>query len=131
MVSPVTYRGYDQEGKCITQHTGVDANTQINPAEVKAAIENVKTVFAEQMEAIAQSLTNISEDAEEAVIVQGTNMGQTIEDTAMVLKELPNQIIQGIDVLYDYAVQAHDQLQDTNNARAYYECKVSGVSYIQ
>ena len=131
MVSPVTYRGYDKDGTCITQHTGVDANTQINPAEVKAAIDNVKAVFDEQMQAVATSLTKISEDAEEAIIVQGTNMGQTIEDTANVLKELGGQVTAGIDTLYDYAVQAHDKLQENNNNRAYNECRVNGVVSIQ
>ena len=131
MVSPVTHRGFDQQGTCIVQRTGVDANTQINPAEVKAAIENVKNVFEEQMQIISQSLTHMSEDAEEAVIVQGTNMSGTIEDTALILSQLGAQVTQGIDTLYDYAVQAHDTLQESNNARAYNECRVSGVVSIQ
>lgn len=131
MVSPVTYRGFDQEGNCIVQKTGLDANTQINPSEVKAAIENVKNVFAEQMQLIAKSLTNISEDAEDAIIVQGTNMSGTIEDTSTILGQLGTQVTQGIETLYDYAVQAHDTLQETNNARAYNECRVNGVVSIQ
>ena len=131
MVSPVTYRGYDQDGTCIIQRTGVDANTQINPADVKAAIENVKAVFAEQMQNVAKSLTNISEDAEEAVIVQGTNMSKTIEDTATILSQLAEQVTTGIESLYEYAVQAHDSLQENNNATAYNECRVSGVVSIR
>lgn len=131
MVSPVTYRGFNQEGTCIVQRTGTDANTQINPEQVKAAIENVKTVFAEQMQLVAKSLTNISEDADEAVIVQGTNMTENIEQTASILTELSSTLTQGIDGLYDLAVTAHDQLQTNNNNIAYNECRVNGVVSIQ
>lgn len=127
MESPKTYRGYDEDGNCKIQRTGVDANTQINPADVKAAIENVKAVFAEQMRLIATSLTNISEDADEAVVVQGTSMQGTIEDTATLLTQLTDQVTQGIDQLYDYAVTAHDQLQRNNNIDAYNSCIINGV----
>ncbi len=131
MVSPKTYRGYNSENKCISQCTAVDANTLINPAEVKKAIENVKTVFAEQMDNVAKALTNVTEDASEAVIVQGTDMTKTIEDTALVLKNLSTEVTSGIDTLYDYAVQAHDKLQESKNNEAYNACIVNGVTYIQ
>ena len=125
--SPKTYHGYDKDGKCITTQTGLDANTQINPAEVQAAIDNVKSVFEEQMKNVANALTDISTDAEEAVIVQGTSMTGTIEETATLLNGLAGQVTSGIDQLYTYAVEAHDQLQTNNNIDAYNACKVSGV----
>ena len=61
MIAPKTFRGYNQEGKVVIQKTAVDANTQINPAQVQKAIENVKKVFEEEMQIIAKSLKKVSE----------------------------------------------------------------------
>ena len=127
MVSPLTHRGYNKENECIVQKTGVDANTQINPQEVKTAIENVKKTFEEQLGVIANALMDLSKDAGDAVIVQGTNMTKTIEDMASLLKQYASQITNGIDQIYDYSVQAHDIIQQTNNNDAYNLCMIDGV----
>ena len=103
------------------------SNTLINPAEVQAAIDNVKSVFEEQLNNVASSLRDISQDADEAIIVQGTSMEGTIEDTATLLTQVSGQVTQGIDALYDYAVQAHDQLQIIENNKAYNNCIVADV----
>ena len=49
MKGPETYTAYDKDGKVIGTYTAEDANNFINPAEVKAAIDNLKTVFQDQM----------------------------------------------------------------------------------
>lgn len=127
MENPKTYKGLDAEGNVKAQCTAVDANTLINPAEVQAAIDNVKSVFEEQLNNVASSLRDISQDADEAIIVQGTSMEGTIEDTATLLTQVSGQVTQGIDALYDYAVQAHDQLQIIENNKAYNNCIVADV----
>lgn len=127
MESPKVYRGYNKEGTCVVSKTAVDANTLLNPAEVQAAIENVKDVFSAQMKAVAQALKDISNDAEEAVIVQGTNMGGTIDDVCSLLLTLSDKITSGIESLYDTAVKVHDELQRNENNKAYNACAVSGV----
>lgn len=119
METPRTYRGYDSEGTCIVKCSAQDANQWINPAEVQSAISNVEQVFTEQMRTVGNSLQNIVYDAEESIIVQGTNMGTTIEETARAINMLPSQAMQGISELYEYSVQAHDNLQRQANTYAY------------
>lgn len=131
LVSPKTYRGYNDNNEVLITKTAVDANTQLNPAEVKKEIENVKAVFDEQMNGIARALKNISEDAGESIVVEGTKMNGTIEDTAQVLSQLGSQVTQGIDTLYDYSVEAHNKLQENNNNAAYNACRINGVTRIQ
>ncbi len=122
MESPRTFTGYGQDGSKLISRTGRDANQDINPQEVQSAIENVKTVFAQEMSSLANSLMNISSDAEDSVVVQGTNMGATIEETATLITQVPDSVMAGIDSLYEYAVQAHDSLQSNYNNAAYNEC---------
>lgn len=118
MESPKTYKGYDKEGKCITTKTAVDATTMLDPAEVKSAIENIKSVMTEQMGKISSALTSLSSDANEAVIVQGTSMSGAIEDTANVLGQIPGTVMGEIEPLYDLAVTTHDKLQREENEKA-------------
>ena len=127
MESPKTYHGYDETGKCVVSATATDANTVLNPADVKAAIDNVKSAFEDQFKAIADALRGVSTDASEAVIVEGTNMKGTIEDTATLLTQVSGQVTQGIDGLYDLAVNAHDEIQAKFNTDAYNACRVTGV----
>ena len=130
MESPKTYRGYNSEGKVIVQQTAQDANDVINPQEVRAAIEHVKEVFSDEMYKLARSLRAITDDANEAIIVQGTKMDKTIEETAKVLEQIPGQVTNGIDSLYDESVKTHDQLQDNFNSEAYNGCRTTGVERI-
>lgn len=130
MESPKVYRGYNNEGNCLITKTAVDANTQINPADVKAAIDNIKTVFDEQMKMLASALTDVSTNAEEAIIVEGTSMGPAIEEVATVLMSLSEKLTSGFDDLYDKAVTAHDEQQRRNNTEAYNACAISGVTRI-
>ena len=119
METPRTYRGYDSEGTCVVKCTAQDANQWINPEEVQRAIENVEQVFTEQMREVGTALQNIIYDAEESVIVQGTNMGETIEETARAINTLPSQAMEGISTLYEYSMQAHDNLHKQENIYAY------------
>lgn len=131
MESPKAYYGYDETGKCITSAKAQDANDFINPAEVQAAITNVKNTFEDQFKAIADALRDVSTDASEAVIVEGTNMKGTIEDTATLLTQVSGQVTQGIDALYDLAVAAHDNKQAELNVAAYNACRGPGVVSIR
>ena len=127
MLSPKTYNGYDAQGNHVSYATAVDANEYINPAEVKTAIDNVKSAFEQQFRNIATSLRDISTDAEEAVIVQGTNMGGAIDDTASLLIDISGQVTEGIDGLYDLAVSVHDEIQQQANDMARQSCYTNGA----
>ncbi|MBR2785806.1 MAG: hypothetical protein IKD74_07495 [Clostridia bacterium] len=125
--SPRTYRGYNSNNEVVITKQAANANGDLNPAEVKQAIENVKAVFEEQMNGVARALRNISQDADEAIVVEGTKMNDTIEDTAQVLTQIGPQITQGIDTLYELSVDAHNKIQQNYNNMAYNACRVNGV----
>ena len=118
MESPRTYYGYNDEGKCVARCTATDANTFIDPAEVKAALDNLQNVFSEEMSRISTSIRDVSSDAKEAVIVQGTNMSSTVEKTADAIAVIPSEISGSLDGLYASAVSAHDALQQQCNEEA-------------
>ena len=119
MKTPKTYIGYDSQGNRVGSCTAVDANEYINPSEVQAAIDNVEIVATEQMGLIVSALNSITDDASEAVIVQGTKMTSTIEEVVEALGKIPESITDSISSLYTEAVSVHDQLQTTANDNAY------------
>lgn len=124
MVTPITYIGYDQDGKQVCTCTAEDANNYLNPSEVQKGIENVEDVLTEQIKNIRYALYDLEKDAETAIIVQGTKMTQMIEDICTDFSSLPGILINGIDgmdglsVLYDKAEVAHDQKQNETNETA-------------
>ena len=126
-VSPKSYRGYDSEGKCVSNATASDATGYIDPAAVETAVEKVKSVAAEEIESIATALGKLTEDANDAIIVQGTDMGTTIEDVVSGIKTIPGQIGDSIADLKTLAQQAHDDLQNQFNEAAYNACWCNGA----
>ena len=118
MVSPRTFYGYDNESRCVASATALDATTLLDPAEVKAAVDNLENVFSTEMTSIATALHNMTQDANEAVIVQGTSMSGTIDDTATAISQIPGQVSSSISELYGLACQVHDSLQEQANEEA-------------
>ena len=90
----------------------------INPDEVKQAIDNLEAVLKEQFKGISDALRGIEQDANEAVIVQGTKMSGTIEETCNALDAIPSSVMSQIGDLYNESVQVHDQLQVEFNEKA-------------
>ena len=127
MVAPITYKGYNSDGNCISTVTGFDANTQINPAEVKAAVEKINSVVTKQLGEVSSKLSNICQDASEAIVVQGTGTDKMVAKIAEEIPTLGPKMVEGLEDLYDRAVEAHDYLQNTNNAVAYNNCWVQDV----
>lgn len=115
MKSPKTYRGYNDKNECIAEFTGADANEYINPAEVKAAIDNIKTVMEEQLGTISGALRDEVDDAEHALIVQGTHMGDPINDTAKTIDKIPDAVYSSLQEVYKQAEISHDKIQDAAN----------------
>lgn len=115
MKSPITYKGYNDKNECIATNTGIDANEYINPADVKKAIDNVKTVMTEQLGTISDALRNEVDDAKHALIVQGTHMGDPIEDTAKTIDKVPEAVYTSLLEIYKQAEIAHDKIQDVAN----------------
>lgn len=131
MVSPKTYRGYDKDGNVLCTVTAVDANEYINPAEVRSALDKVKTVAEEGMENIVKALNNVEPDASEAVIVQGTKMTETINEVCTAIKDIPENMASSIEEAYPRAVSEHDRLQNEANDTAYNGAWISGVTNVR
>lgn len=115
-LGPVTYTAYDKDGKEVGRFAAQNADNYINPAEVKAAIDNLKTEFQTQMKTLAVNLNSLSLDATHAVIVQGTKMDTQINDLAVSIQnDIPKLALEGIDNIFDAAVTVHDKIQKQLN----------------
>lgn len=126
-VSPKSYRGYDAEGKCVSSATAQSAKTYIDPAAVAAAVDKVRSVATEEMDNITSSLGKLTEDANDAVIVQGTKMTATFEEVITGIKTIPGQIGDSLEELKTIAQQSHDELQNQLNENAKNACYTNGA----
>lgn len=118
MISPIKYTGYDKDNNIVGHCTGVNANDYINPAEVGKQVENIESVVKTQLDNIKHALMDISLDAQDAIIVQGTNMKGTIEDICTAVGSLSSTFTNSLSGLYGEAEKAHDKLQEQANADA-------------
>ena len=118
MVSPATYTGFDKDNNQIGSQTAQDANSYIDPAKVQAAIDKVNKTVQEQMKNISSALKGIVNDANDAVVVQGTKMGPTIETLCGTIDSIPGSISGNIGQMYQAAVNAHDKIQTELNEQA-------------
>lgn len=126
-VSPKSYHGYDAEEKCVSSATAHNATSYIDPAAVAAAVDKVKSVATEEMESITTALGKLTEDANDAVIVQGTKMTATFEEVISGIKTIPGQIGDSLADLKTLAQQAHDDLQNQFNEAAKNACWCNGA----
>lgn len=126
MVLPEEYTAYDQEGKVINHFVAKDANSYINPNEVKVKVDNLKNVFQDQMKMIANELVSLEVDASEAIVVQGKKMDRDLSELAEgISKDVPASALNGIDSLYETAVSEHDKIQNELNDTAYNDALVA------
>lgn len=126
-VSPKSYHGYDSKGQCVSSATANNATNYIDPAAVAAAVDKVKSVATEEMESITTALGKLTEDASDAVIVQGTKMTATFEEVISGIKTIPGQIGDSLADLKTLAQQAHDDLQNQFNEAAENACWCNGA----
>ena len=114
MVEPGTYSGYDANGNAATV-TAQDANGDINPSEVESAVNNLQSTLESQFKELSSALRGVEQDANDAVVVQGSKIGGAIEETCSVLESVPNSIMGRIGNLKSEAEAAHDRLQNKYN----------------
>lgn len=129
-VSPKTYHGYDSEGRCVSSATANDATSYIDPAAVAAAVDKVQSVATEEIERITKALGTLTEDANDAVIVQGTKMTATFEEVITGIKTIPGQVGDSLADLKTLAQQAHDELQNQFNDAARNACWCNGAQSV-
>ena len=128
MESPKSYNGYDKDNNLIATTTAQDANSYLNPDEVKAAIANIKTVCTSKMNEVGSKLDAVVPVAEKALRVQGQTMGPRITKTASEIKNAGKSMVSSIDDLYSQSVQIHDKMQrDFNDSARSAVQSVSGV----
>lgn len=130
-VSPKTYNGYDSNNQHVVTVTARNATDYINPQEVATAIEKVKTVATEEIGIISNSLGKLTEDANDAIIVQGTKMTGTFEEIITGIKTIPDQIAESLAELKTIAQQQHDELQNQFNETAKAACYQKGAVTIR
>ena len=118
MEVPKTYIATNSEGQQVCVAKAQDANNLINPDEVKKALDKIEKVAEEGMKNIISAMTDITYDAEEAIIVEGTKMTETIENVCKELKQVPDTLMGSISSIYQEAVRAHDELQIKANNEA-------------
>ena len=110
MKAPITYTGYNDKNECIATITGQDANNFLNPAEVKAAIDNVKTVMEEQLGNITKALRE--EVLEEYDYEVKEDVVEEIKEEKV---EEPKEIVKSSDN-YDHEESFLDGLKDLKNS---------------
>ena len=125
--SPKTYKGYDSNNQHVITVTARNATDYINPQEVEAAIEKIKTVATEEIEIITNSLGKLTEDANDAIIVQGTKMTGTFEEITAGIKTIPDQIAEALAELKELAKKQHEELQEQFNETAKAACYQKGA----
>ena len=126
-VSPMSYHGYDSEGKCVSSATAEDATNYIDPAAVAAAVDKVESVAEEEIELVASDLKKLMDDSEDSIIVQGTKMTATFEEVISGIKTIPGQIGGSLADLKTLAQQARDKKQNELNQKAYNSCWCNGA----
>lgn len=126
-VSPMTYHGYDKDGKCVSSATASNATDYIDPAEIAKAVDNVQNVAADETDNIANAMSQLTDDANDAIIVQGTKMTATFEEVITGIKTIPGQIGDSLSEIKSIAQQKHDELQNEFNDAARNACYCNGA----
>ena len=111
--------------------TANDANNVINPATIAAAIEEYKSSCDSALQKIANQLKAVEPDACEAVIVQRTNIGKKMEETASKINSLASSMGNGLEDLVPKAEAKHDEIQLQYNAAAKQAAEAEYARYRQ
>ena len=121
METPKTYKGYDADDKYVGELTATNIKKEVlDPDEIKRAVDNVRRVAYEQINEIRTALYDVANDAELAMVINGTNMGPFISGIADELigqHENIANLLGGKDA-YNHALKTHDRYQREVNEAA-------------
>lgn len=126
-VSPMSYHGYDANGNCVSSATANDATNYIDPAEIARAVDKIEDVATEEFGLIATALNDLTSDANDAIIVQGTKMTSTFDEVITGIRDIPGQIGGAIADIKTLAQQKRDELQNQFNDAARSACYCNGA----
>ena len=127
-ISPAKYTGYDKDGKIVTTRYAENAINYINPTTVKTKANNVSKVMEEQINKIQKALSEIVNDANQALVVNSTKIGPEIEDFIDSLESLKSTASTEVTSVWHNADKAYYTKQRALNDQAYSAVKnTSGV----
>ena len=135
-VKPIKYTGKNDEGEVITSQKGPDADTYLNPEEVSAAIDHVVEVFNDAFvnegSSVVNQLRSVIGDSEEAVIVKGLKMTETIEQTADAIAGIPGQVEEQLAPYKKAALNARNEIQNQINDEVKKQVSgTAGVTHVE
>ncbi len=126
-----TWAGYDEEGKEIKRYRAADANADINPEEIAAAIENVKAACDEEMEGMTDKLNGLTDNALQALKVEGMTLSDFITTIGDVIDSFGSEIAGVLEPLVSQAETEHDRLQTKYNSDAESSAASGSASHSQ
>lgn len=137
-VYPQTYTEYDEDNNVIITREAEKAENYINPQEVHAAIENIKTVVDTGLKQIASSIEKV-ECGKETLVVADKTMQPIVEELAAQIAgqdrseiaPLAIQMESALEEIYERACDAHDDIQQQLNSQAESACWVASVTRVR
>lgn len=137
-VYPQTYTGYDEDNNVIITREAENAENYINPQEVHAAIENIKTVVDTGLKQIASSIEKV-ECGKETLVVADKTMQPIVEELAAQIAgqdrseiaPLAIQMESALEEIYERACDAHDDIQQQLNSQAESACWIASVTRVR
>ncbi len=134
---PHTYTGYgpkyDTDGKTIigeqviTSKTAQDANSYVNPADVKNAVDQLKNTIKNGVDNIQSKLQSVAVDANGKMLkVEDSTMEPIIDEAASSLGQIMPGLTSTFDDVVAFAETEHDKKQIEYNQEA--EAAVRGTA---
>ena len=115
----VTYTGYDKDGNVVGSRTSENADSYIDLSSIKTNSNKVSSVMEEQINKIQKALREIVDDANQALVVNSTKIGPSIEDFIDSLEGLKGTVSSDMSSIYTSASSAHSSKQKRFNEIAY------------
>ena len=113
-----TWAGYNDEGEEIKRFKAADATNDIDPEEVKTAIENVKQRCDEEFKSISDKLTGLTDGALNALRIEGATLQEYIDQIGEIVNQFGTEIADKLEPLIEKAQEEHDRLQEGYNEDA-------------
>lgn len=110
-----TWAGYNEEGEEVKRYKAADATKDIDPAEIKAAIENVKDKCDEEFKSISNKLDGLTDGALNALRIEGATLQDYIDQISEIVNQFGSEIADKLEPLVEKAQNEHDRLQKQYN----------------
>jgi hypothetical protein len=114
-----TYTGYDENGNVVTSQTAGNADDLLSPTQVGNAVASAQHTIREQIQNLVNRLSEISADAELALVVNTLRVNSAIDDFIDAIETLPTPLCNNLDSITEQATNANATLQDGLNNNAY------------